>query len=277
MTVTTTLLLLDALAAKWRGKIDDYLQTHTARIEKLIGTAHSVPWLKRALTLRAGLFGLIASLVALATVADKPVFSIFGLNDVLTTLVAMGVNLVIAAMGDLGVGARAYELSRLDEAERWGAEWIAKVIVIVASTVIGLGTITAVAWIRAKDFASDANALFGVRSPGFAAGFALFAAISAALFTTALILGWRRAESADTLQEEAVTTPPPRKARRVAAQCRRTLHGACALQHRGEAAINRQAARLQARVGDVPEKLPEISLPAEPLAFIRATLAAYEQ
>ncbi|MGH9193495.1 MAG: hypothetical protein ACRDZ0_13610 [Acidimicrobiales bacterium] len=210
---------------------------------------------------------LVAGLVMLATVADRPVFEPFGLDDRSTILVALGVNALIAVLADIGVGGKLRELAQTATALRSGSSWYSQVGLMIAAVVVAAGAALAVAWARARQFAFDTDTLFGARSPGFVAGLALFTAIGLALFVAAAILGWRRREPR---RAPATTTPRERRALRGAlARFEGQVQGRV---DRANAAVVRDAARL-AYEGLRLGPLPAVVFPADAAEFLRVERA----
>jgi hypothetical protein len=210
---------------------------------------------------------LVAGLVVLATVADRPVFEPFGLDDRSTVLVALGVNALIAVLADLGVGGKLRELAQTATALRSGSSWYSQVGLLVAAAVVAVGAALAVAWARARQFASDTDTLFGARSPGFVGGLALFTAIGLALFVAAAILGWRRREPPS---RPVTTTIRERQAREGAlAAFEGEVQGRV---DRGNATVIRDAARL-AYEGLRLGPLPVVVFPPDAAEFLRVERA----
>jgi hypothetical protein len=215
----------------------------------------------------AGDLALVAGLVVLATIADRPVFEPFGLDDRSTILVALGVNALVAVLADLGVGGKLRELSQTARALRSGSSWHSQVGLLIAAVVVAVSAALAVAWARARQFAADADTLFGARSPGFVGGLLLFTAIGLALFVAAAILGWRRREP---LSGPVTTTVRERQAREGAlAAFESYVQGRV---DRGNAAVIRDAARL-AYEGSRLGPLPEVAFPPDAAEFLRGERA----
>jgi hypothetical protein len=202
--------------------------------------------------------------VALATVADRAVFETLGLDDRSTVLVALGVNGLIAVLADLGVGSRLYELAQTPSALRNGLRWTAQVALLVASVIVAVGAALAIAWARARQFASDTDALFESRAPGFVGGLVLFTAIGLALFVASTIVGWHRREQPRSDRPEI--TDRARRARFAALA--RLENRVWRAVDRGNGAVVRHAARL-AHEGFELGTLPTVVFPAETADFVR--------
>ncbi|MGH9230734.1 MAG: hypothetical protein ACRD07_18735 [Acidimicrobiales bacterium] len=210
----------------------------------------------------------MGALVVVATVADRPVFEPFGLDDRSTLLVALGVNALIAVLADLGVGSKLHELAQTPTALRSGLRWSSQVALLIASVVVAVGAALAIAWARARQFASDTDALFGSRSPGFVGGLVLFATIGLALFVAAAIVGWRRREKPG--RPSAAQTERVRRARRAALA--RLESRVWQRVDRANAAVIRDAARL-AYEGIMAGNLPTVVFPADTSEFLRVERA----
>jgi hypothetical protein len=206
---------------------------------------------------------LMGSLVVLATVADRAVFETLGLDDQSTLLIALGVNVVVAVLADLGVGSKLHELGQTPRAMRSGPRWYSQVAFAVASLFVAVGAALAIAWARARQFASDTDALFGSSAPGFAGGLVLFTAIGLALFVAAAVVGWRRREQPSRQRQ---MTDRTRRARLAALA--RLENRVWQRVDRGNAAVVRDAARL-AYEGFELSALPAVEFPAETAEFLR--------
>lgn len=253
-------LLLIATAQRHQGLVRRCAERETRRVQRAGRIWEVVAGLAPAVFHLI----LVSALVAVATVADRPVFEPFGLDDQSTVLVALGVNALIALLADLGVGSRLQELAQTPTALRTGLRWSSQVALLIASAVVAVGAALAIAWARARQFASDTDTLFGSRAPGFVGGLSLFTAIGLALFVAAAIVGWHRR---DRPRLDSTEMNQRVRQSRLAALAR-LQNRMWRRVDRGNAAVVRDAARL-AYEGFELGTLPTVVFPADTADFVR--------
>lgn len=247
------------LAAECGELNRDCLRLANKRLKRLhrVYSAAVSAWLRRTLQP-----ALLIGLLVLNTTTDYQVFKSLGLPLLGTVLVALGLSLTIAFLGDVGIGARLHLISARSETLRSGLRWRFDTWFAATSITLATATAIAVAWVRARQLAPYSD--LGIGTPSMGSAFALFAFFGLALTTAAALIGWNRAAR----QHAPTQRPRPggHRRHRVEGLIARIEHDVHAFVEHAKARQHESAARLQAQNPNFQADLNSLEIPyPEPL------------